>query len=191
MSAMQQASDTAAASPPRCSLFPPPRGAAGVERVPIAATVASVYPSCRASCRVSRQHSSATSNAVAHIRRLNDSFIHYFPALSSHLSLLLSPPLSPHSFSLSFHSLCLLFCVFSVALYELAYIVHVLWTAAHLARTKPERGRCRGAGEGRSKGGTRREATYPRRWGVAGGMRRGFGALINEPASARESCRVS
>lgn len=71
------------------SLFPPSSpGSRGCgESVPTAATVASVYPSCRASCRVSRQHSRATSNAVAHIRRLNDSFIHYFPALSSQLSL--------------------------------------------------------------------------------------------------------
>lgn len=89
---MQQASDS-----PRLlafSLLPLPRGAASVQRVPTAATVASVYPSCRASCRVSRQHSRATSNAVAHIRRLNDSFIHYFPAPSSLLYLPLSLSLS-------------------------------------------------------------------------------------------------
>lgn len=91
-----------APSPPRCSLPPSSPGSRGCgESVPTAATVASVYPSCRASCRVSRQHSRATSNAVAHIRRLNDSFIHYFPALSSQLSLpfslspSLSLPLSP------------------------------------------------------------------------------------------------
>lgn len=43
--------------------------------------------------------------------------------------------------------------MFSVALYELAYIVHVLWTAAHLARTKPEGGQGQGQGVVQGKAG--------------------------------------